>query len=168
MPQMLRLLFIFLLVVPLAAVAQTELPREGKTGSVVISGKQHVKKRCKRKIMKEVVVWSNKNVESVSMVFSTIKEGKDSLWLRGVTEVPSMKNLHPISFQLIISVSKKTVHYSATNFKFEDINLTLDEWLDKYGDSENERHQKNVEYISKGVESHIFLAMSDLSEKVNR
>lgn len=123
--------------------------------------------KSKKKIMASMNIWVSGRLEYPPMVFSVIETGKDSLVLKAVTEVPSSKNIHPISFKLILIPKKKSFDFYASGFYFEDIRLSLESWLDKYSVAENERNQRNVELITKGIESHIFMSMNLLVEKIN-
>ena len=148
--------------------SQIQLPVNAATGLIEFSGKTKVNRRSKKKIMKITKEWTSTKLQNPGMVFSTAKTTKDSLWLKAMTEIPSMKHLHPVSFDLLLVVERKHFYYRATNFKFEDIDLTLDKWLEKYAHSDNERHQKNVDFITKGVDSHIAIAIRSLKEKINQ
>ncbi len=109
--------------------------------------------------------WASRKLEYPPMVFSVIETGKDTLMLKAVTEVPSMKKLHPVSFRLILVPGKRKFDFRASEFYFEDIKLSLEQWLDKFKDSENSRHQRNYELITSGLDSHIFLSMNKLAEE---
>ena len=87
--------------------------------------------------------------------------------MHGVTEVPSVKHLHPISFDSRIVIEKKAFQIDATNFYFEDISLSLESWVEKFKDSDNPRHIKNTELITKGLDSHIYLTIKNLKETIN-
>ena len=111
--------------------------------------------------------WVSASVESPPTVFSIIRSSADSLEVKAVAQVPSAHGLHPISFRLILVPFKNGFRFRASEFYFEDIRLTLETWLAKYGESQNDRNQKNVVMITKGISSHILLAMTNLAEKIN-
>ena len=146
--------------------AQT-LPADPVTGKVKYEGNRKVKPWCKKKIMKGMVSWTSVSQQFPPMVFSVIESGKDSLMVKAVTDVPSLRGLHPISFRLILIPGKKTFTFVASEFYFEDIRLSLDTWLKKFADSENKKNQRNVELIIKGLDSHVFMSMNNLAESIN-
>ena len=146
--------------------AQT-LPVDSTTGMVKYEGKRKVKPRCKKKIMKELVAWTSVSHEFPPMVFSVIESSKESLMVKAISNVPSARGLHPISFRLVLVPTKRGFNFTATEFYFEDITLSLDTWLKKYDDTDNKRGQRNVELIQKGLDSHIFMSMNDLAESIN-
>ena len=88
--------------------------------------------------------------------------------VKAVTEVPSVRELHPISFRLILVPKKKAFWFQASEFYFEDIRLSLEKWLEKYDKSTSERHERNVEVITKGIDSHIHLSMNELVSIFNK
>lgn len=142
----------------------TLLPTDSVSGEIVFTGKRSDKVRSKKKKMEGMIEWVSKPVSYPPMVFSIISSSNDTLIVKGVTEVPSIKGIHPISFKLELVSVKKGFRFRASKFYFEDIKLSLQEWLDKYATSENKRNQRNVELITKGVESHIFLSMNQLND----
>ena len=159
--------FIFLFLGSTSIFAQKIMPVHPETGMVYYEGTKKVKPKCKKKIYKKTEMWASEKLAFPPMVFSTISTSKDTLRLRAVTEVPSAKRLHPISFNLTIVAKKQSYFFIAGGFYIEDINLSLDDWLKKYADSENERILKNKDLLTKGLDSHVFLALEDLKKIIN-
>lgn len=151
-----------------AVFSQIDLQRNPNTGEICLTGARAVQLRSQKKIMNEILSWSSARLDNPSMVFSIINSSEDSLVLKGLTEVPSSKGIHPISFRLVLLPGKKSFSFRADKFYFEDIKLSLQEWLDKYKASENSRSQRNVELIVQGVNSHIFLAMNHLADNIKK
>jgi len=154
------LVFLFIFMVN-AGFGQTSLPKD-KTGKIVFIGTRSIEMRSKKKIMAAMEDWVAKKLAYPPMVFSVIEVSKDTLMVKAVSEVPSAKELHPISFRLVLVPKKKSFWFRASEFYFEDIRLSLEKWLEKYGESTNKRQQRNVEMISKGIDSHVFLSMKEL------
>jgi hypothetical protein len=115
-----------------------------------------------------IKTWSGKRMVFPPMVFSVIHESKNRIILKALTEVPSQTGLNPISFKLDIMVSRKSFDFRADNFYFEDITLSLEEWIKKYGSSDSDRHKKTVDVIGKGIGSHVFLMLEDLKSEINK
>ncbi|HAW51873.1 MAG TPA: hypothetical protein DCX54_06020 [Flavobacteriales bacterium] len=151
-----------------AGMAQTSFPLDSVSGLVTYRGIKHVDPLCKKKSMAVVKTWAGKRMVFPPGVFSVIHESKNRLILKALTEVPGPKGLHPISFKLDIMVSRKSIDFRADNFYFEDITVSLEEWIKKYGSSDSERHKKMVEVIGKGIGSHVFLMIEDLKNEINK
>ena len=147
--------------------AQKILPINPETGKIYYSGNRDVKPRCKKKIYKRTEAWASDRQGFPPAVFSISKSAKDTLWIKVVTEVPSIKHLHPISFDTRIIVGSKNFQFTAQNFYFEDINLSLETWVEKFENSSNERHIKNTALITKGLDSHVFLTIENLKRIIN-
>ena len=158
---------LLLFMLTLGAVGQKSLPLHPETGKVYYEGARKVKPKSKKKIYKKIEAWSAKKQDFPPIVFSTISSSKDSIRLKAVTEVPSSKRLHPISFKITLVVKKQSFLFIADGFYIEDINLSLDEWLEKYSASENERPIKNRVPIVKGIDSHVFLTFENLKKIIN-
>lgn len=148
--------------------SQKDFQRNPNTGEIYIAGFREVKVKSQKKIMNAILSWSSARLDNPAMVFSVISSSEDSLILKGMTEVPSSKGIHPISFRLVLHPGKKSFSFRADKFYFEDIKLSLQEWLDKYKTSENSRSKRNVELIVQGVNSHVFLAMNHLAENIKK
>lgn len=147
---------------------QKDFQRNPETGEICITGFRAVNVTSQKKIMNQLLAWSSVRLDDPSMVFSIINSSADSLVLKGMTEVPSSKSIHPITFRLVLLPGKKTFSFRADKFYFEDINLSLQQWLEKYGTTENSRSKRNVELIVQGVNSHIFLAMNNLAKNIKK
>jgi len=147
--------------------AQTILPMDSAEGLIIYQGNKVITPSSKKNTLAVISAWAGEKQVFPPMVFSTINQSKSRIVLKAVTEVPSLKGLHPISFKLDILVSRKSFDFRADNFYFEDITLSLEEWLKKYGSSDNERHIKNVDMISKEIDSYIFLTLEDLKKRIN-
>jgi hypothetical protein len=161
------LVFSFFFIVSLGF-SQYDLPIDPQTGKVVFTGNRSIEMKSKKKIMLAMEEWVSKKLPYPPMVFSVIEASKDTLMVKAVTEVPSLNELHPISFRLILVPKKKAFWFQASEFYFEDIRLSLDKWLEKYGTSTNKRHVRNVEVITKGIDSHVFLSMKELVSIFNK
>ena len=157
-----------LLVVPETAAAQTILPLDSVENLIIFHGQKPINPTGKKKSFAVVKAWAGERMTFPSMVFSVIHQSKNQIVLKVVTELPSAKSIHPVSFKFDLVVSRKSVAYRADYFYFEDIKLSLEEWLKKYASSDNERHIKNVDIISKGLDSHIFLMLEDLINRINK
>jgi len=147
--------------------AQKSFPVHPETGKVFYGGNRNVTPYCKKKIYKRAVAWASEKQTFPPAVFSISKSTKDTLWIKAVTEVPSIKHLHPISFDIRIVVGKRSFQFTAQNFYFEDITLSLEAWIEKFEDSDNQRHIKNSELITKGLDSHVFLTIENLKKNIN-
>ena len=150
-----------------STMSQQSFPIDPESGNVYYEGTKRVLPKSKKKIFKRVVFWASKKQDFPPAVFSTIYSSNDTLIIKVVTEVPSAKRLHPISFKSRIVVSKQSFSFTAEHFYFEDVKLSLDQWLEKYADSENERHKKNLTLITKGLDSHVFLTFENLKKIIN-
>ena len=135
---------------------------------VIYQGKKVIEANSKKKSIAIIKAWAGKRMIFPPMVFSVFHESKDRILLKALTEVPGPKGLHPISFKLDIIVSRKYLDYRADYFYFEDIKLSLEEWLKLYETSDNERHRKTVDMVGKGIGSHIFLMLEDLKNQINQ
>lgn len=148
--------------------AQKALPVNEKTGRIYYEGTKKVSLKSKKKMMAIMKDWTSSTIDYPPMVFSVISASKDTLQLKAVTEIPSKNGLHPISFRLKLVPQRNAFWFSATEFYFEDIRLSLEKWLEKYSDNGNDRNKRNVEVISSGVDSHIYMAMNKLMERINQ
>ena len=119
-------------------------------------------------MMERMIGWSSERLQYPPMVFSVIRSTADSLELKAITEVPSAKGIHPISFRFILIPGKRIYHFRASEFYFEDIRLSLEAWFEKYEQADTARRKRNLELISQGIESHIFLSMNDLAELIDK
>lgn len=147
---------------------QGVLPKDPSTGKILFSGVKPIDEKSKKKIMIAMNEWVSKVLVYPPMVFSVIEVSKDTLMVKAISEVPSLNDLHPISFRLILVPQKRSFWYSASGFYFEDIKLSLDTWLKKYSESTNPRNIRNIEIVSKGLDSHIFMSMNQLVEVFNK
>ena len=148
--------------------AQTSLPLDSAENLVIYRGTKSIDPSSKKRSIAIIKAWASQKKMFPPMVFSVIHETKSLIILKALTEVPGPKGLHPISFKLDIVLSRKAFGYRADYFYFEDINLSLEEWLKKYESSDNKRHVKTVEMIAKGLESHVFLSIEDLKNQINK
>ena len=146
--------------------AQYKLPYDSTAKLVVLKGTKPVDVRCKKKIMKAVHQWVNEKQVYPPLVMSTIHQSKHSIITKGVFEVPSKKGIHPLSFKLELTVGKKSIYYRFDNFYFEDISLSLEEWLKKYAEG-NERNRENANMVGKELDSYVFLSLQLLQNKIN-
>lgn len=148
--------------------AQNEKEPWQSNEPIVFEGSRKLNVRSKKKIMAGMVEFSSKKLDYPPMVFSVINNSGNVLELKAVSEVPSTRSLHPISFRLVLTAHKKEVRFHAGEFYFEDIRLSLNKWLEKYGDSENKRNQRNVEVVYRGIESHVMMSMNELAKHINK
>ena len=162
-------LFSALLIVSFQTItAQSIFPMDSTENMVIYRGKKDLDPVGKKKSMAIIKAWAGERMVFPPMVFSVIHESKERIILKALTEVPSQKGINPISFKLDIAVSRKSFDFRADNFYFEDITLSLEEWLKKYESSDSERHIKMVNLIGKGLGSHIYLALEDLKNQINK
>jgi hypothetical protein len=148
--------------------AQKAFPLDSTENLVIYRGEKSINACGKKKSIAVIKSWAGEKKMFPPMVFSVMHESKNRIVLKALTEVPSAKGLHPISFKLDIVVSRKSFDYRADYFYFEDIKLSLEEWLKKYALSDNERYIKMVDLVGKGLGSHIFLTLEDLKSQINK
>lgn len=158
------LVLAFFILGPAFAWSQDALPINEETGLITLEGSRKVDEKSKKKILEGMNSWVGKKLDYPPMVFSIISSDKSRIEVKALTELPSSKGLHPVSFRLVLIPGKRKFDFVANQFYFEDINLSLEQWYEKYGESTNERHNRNNELITTGLESHIFMSMNNLAE----
>ncbi|MEQ8323676.1 MAG: hypothetical protein RIC15_12155 [Vicingaceae bacterium] len=147
--------------------AQFSLPFDSTSNLYVLKGQRATEIACKKKVAKIIQVWLAEKQVYPPMVFSTIHRDKRYFVIKGLTEVPSKKGIHPVSFKLEVTLGRKAFGYRFDNFYFEDIKLSLEDWVQKYEASGNERNAANIKLVSGEIESYVFLTLELLTNKIN-
>lgn len=148
--------------------AQVELPVDTSTGLITYQGVKNYPKKSQKKLMKAFQDWQATYDDFPRMNWLDIRFSEDSVIMMNMIQIASVKHLHDLHFNMELHIEKKRITYRVDDFFFNDIGLSLDDWLNKYKGSDNPRHQQNYKRLTEAVDSCISLLIKSMNDHIKK
>ena len=71
-----------------------------------------------------------------------------------------------ITYLLRFDFNKRSVEYSISDFYIDEIEMTLDDWYEKYKTTDRKRVKRNVKFVTEGLDANMKLMISSFTDEI--
>ncbi len=89
------------------------------------------------------------------------------LEFKSSTKVPSVKQELKITYKLHFDLNKKSIEYRISDFYIDEIEMTLDDWYEKYKTSDRKRVKRNVKFVTEGLDANMKMLIASFTKELS-